>query len=242
LLVNLHWRSRRTGHRPLGGFLSKILLCAAALFLLAGALSGLLPRIGRGVVGPFSISCDPALLTPGRPLLAPIMVQYPSKYGSTISPVHLMISVTLVNLQPEPSTIDGYSLEWSVKKNGPWLPMKPISTTSTHVFWAFDLKSSVALDMSTNGLDFELGGRQLNSHETVRGWTLWECLDPSGCSYTFVRFSVRDTAGMQGFATCRPTSSSLKPEAEPNMSYWKFLPGRFDLSNAHRVFSSECCP
>jgi hypothetical protein len=240
LLINLHWRTTHTRQKPLAGLLSKIIFGTAILCLVVGVLVWLLLSIPKGEVRPFKVSCKSPLITPGRPLLAPMMVEYSSKYGPTISPVHLMVSVTIVNLQPGPSTLEAYSLEWSANEDGPWATMKPISLLWNRVYWAYDIKSAVALDMSANGLDFELKGKQLNSHESVRGWTLWECPEPSGCTYSFMKFSFRDTAGLQGSDACSGAFNPM-PEAEVNTQYWKVLPGRFDLSNAHLVFMSECC-
>jgi hypothetical protein len=120
--------------------------------------------------------------------------------------------------------------------------MKPISVLSAHVYIIGDARSSIPVDMSENGLDFELKGRQLNPRGTVRGWTFWECPDPSGCTHDFMRFSVRDTTGIDGSYPCTITPNLKSAADEISAGYFRVMPGRSDLSNAHPIFRSECCP
>jgi len=239
LVVSLHLRSRNTRNVPLAGALSKMIFGGAIVSLIVGVVSWSYFPFLKAVVGPFSISCGPSLLTPGRPLINSLMVEYPSKYGPTISPIHLMMTVTLVNLQSFPTMIDTYSLEGSADKTGSWLALFPISTVENRVYWAGNIKASRQIDMTTNGLDFELRGRQTGPHDSIRGWTLWECPYISGCVYPNMRFSVSDTAGTKAAAPCPFGSGSDKPEAEANMQYMKILPGLYDLSASHPAFMSE---
>jgi hypothetical protein len=107
LVVNLNWRNTHTRQQPLGGPWSRILLGATIISPLMGAYLSFLPRAQPTA---FRISCDSALSTSGRPLLTTIMVEYPTKYGPTISPVHYTLLVTIVNLQSVPSMLESYSL------------------------------------------------------------------------------------------------------------------------------------
>jgi hypothetical protein len=101
-----------------------------------------------------------------------------------------------------------------------------------------NLREAIALDVNTDALDMQLKGRSLGPQQSVHGWTLWECLDPHGCSGKPRRFSVIDASGTKHSGPCVPKIFNAN-EADPNRLPMGVLPGKIDLSNARATFMSS---
>ena len=232
LLANLHWRNNR--NLPLTGLTSMTLFISAMVILVVMPLSFFLQLRTTSLYG---VSCRQALWTPGRPLYSPLMVEYSSKLGPTLSPVHLMVSVTITNLQATSSTITSFSADSSSSESGPWTSLTPVPTLWSHPYFAANLHSAAQIDMKTDALDQILDKRALNSHETVHGWTLWECPDPSGCTYSFLRFHLEDASGKEDSVICSVSRISALRDWT-NLDYLN-VHGPIDVSKDRVAFISR---
>lgn len=235
LLIDLHWRNRQGETIPLPGLTFKSLFALAVVFVALAPVFWVvqLSRTTRR----YSVSCRPVFWVSGRPLHSPMMAEYTSKHGPTISPVHLWLSVRITNLQAHPVTIKGYSVESSSSRTGPWVTLAPVSPLLTQLYFASNLKSSEQIDVRHSSLDDVLDNNVLNSDESVRGFGFWECPDPAGCSYSFLRFHFQDASGNNGSVVCAPFAKS-KQTYETNQLYAN-VHGPFDLSMDHATFISK---
>jgi hypothetical protein len=86
-----------------------------------------------------------------------------------IGKIRIAEYLSVTNLQNLATSIESYRLE-GLNNNVPWT----IKTAPTwaDVFWAFDRKQAVPLDLRACGLNFRLLDRSIKPGETVSGW-IW---------------------------------------------------------------------
>jgi hypothetical protein len=102
-------------------------------------------------------------------------VAYESKYGKTLSPVHLGLYVRFVNLQSKPLSIETLGTEFHQFSGENWNQLFPIHPYGG-IFYlpAPDLRQAAPVAFSAGDLLETLRTRQIQPHETVRGWLFYE--------------------------------------------------------------------
>src|SRR5262249_35873633 len=84
-------------------------------------------------------------------------VAYESGHGATVSPADIFMFLTLVNLQPVPSTISRLRIEMKLGEDGGWIKLNTIPLRGGHeIFFGNDLSHIRRIDMTQNGIDYLL--------------------------------------------------------------------------------------
>jgi hypothetical protein len=112
--------------------------------------------------------------------------------GHSATPIDILAFVTIANLQDIPMKVQQFS--W--KQHDGW-PLCPVSVLGLGRLYGFQSKAGVADNAIPfavdNSLEQTLMASAIPPHQSVSGWTLWEC--PFGHCFPGRLFGVEDAEG-----------------------------------------------
>ena len=167
---------------------------------------------------PFSVQVRSALVSDTGPLTL-YMVEYPSMFGQTVSPVFYLAFIQITNLQDFASTISHFTVSASKRSDGPWENLEPIPLSSVRLFaLGVDTPSPknvvfkhetyrLATPMTTKDMKHAallnatpalgpLLANPIQPHSSISGWVALDPTTHKGLTpgQVYFRISLRDTA------------------------------------------------
>jgi hypothetical protein len=147
---------------------------------------------------PFYLTVGPEMNTDIRSHTGYMIAAFETKRGDyTIIPINLWLFVSLTNLQPFQSMIDGYSVEMRTK-TGKWITLNRVDTRPSQFYTIQDGLEHARL-LQLVRLDDVLLSRWLQPRENASGWMFFEYplgSDGDGFDVAF-RITLADMAGVQ---------------------------------------------
>jgi len=218
----------------------RIALRTATVILFLGALCVTRPLAQR-LESPFKVQVMVAVFGRDTSLNGALSwIEYDSLHGPTISPVPVALFAKIVNLRSVTSQVEAYVGEVRCG-GGTWTKLVRIDSRSGYVFWTpGDLRAAVRWRLESNGLDYELPGKQLQPNETIEGWALFAFPKTlsTGISSCIFRMRVTDTLGETSLSPSS-TDNSGPSRQDTVGSSLMHLDGTADLSTAHRAFYND---
>lgn len=164
-------------------------------------------------------------------------LRYTSSLGDTISPMPVLLSMSITNTRDIPVTLD--SLAISVQLNdGPWVDLQHINSRWGSVWYITDLKDAGLLDLSENGLDTILL-KPIEPHKPVRGIMFFDTPSPVlpfADDWIRYKWAAKDTAGTEYVVLSERTRVRTTPpdvrDAQFNDTALHFSKAHLDLRRA----------
>jgi len=143
---------------------------------------------------PFSIAIVNGMGQEDRMLGSIAWLDYQSKFGDTLSPIHRTVFIRITNLQNVRCMIETYRVE-TQKPTGEWVKLTWMDGQKGSVYWIFaDIKKSTLMEMEK--LDAVLASRTIDPRQTVEGWAFFEL--PENISLKWpMRVYVKDFGGAE---------------------------------------------
>jgi len=175
------------------------LIIATAGLLLYWLNALLKPNDAKGIADqqPFHVELRVALTNLDDNMWADFMVAYNSELGLTLSPIHFLLYLQIVNTQNRQSTITSYSLEAGSSPEGPWKRLTPIhigSDNATYNLTGGGPKKAKEFQFLPLLYDV-LNERGFGPYETRFGWAFFAGKDIVRSHPAFFKLSLRDSAG-----------------------------------------------
>lgn len=208
------------------------ILYGTLFFVLTGAFLFFYQRLrALPKTSPFSVAIPVRLHQDERTLGGPFCLDYRSRFGATLSPIHQMIFIRLTNLQPVRSMIETYRVE-TQNARGEWFKLIRMDGQIGSVYMiSDDLKKATLI--KSEALDTVLINRSIAPNETVEGTAYFELPENAGPNAP-LRIYVKDFGGAEVVQTIR--HSQMADFAQGAVLY---PVATVDLSNSRLMYYSE---
>ena len=153
------------------------------------------------------------------------------------SPISIAIYLRYTNLMPVASMIDGYSVEVN-NGNKEWVKLNRIPGTDGTVYWVYDVKQALRVNMEDGAFDRLLQNRNIQPNETVRGWVFLE-LPKDVPDDKAWRFTMRDATGNESTEIISLTASGNSQTESIQEQGFSVMPPPRDFTNIPKRFYTE---
>jgi hypothetical protein len=219
---------------------------ALLLFALSGqtvpageALKNSTQSIGNAasVTLEFAVAVEAGWLHP-RTMDEDFWMIYADKNGSMIaSPINGLLYMRFTNLSNAPIMIDSYSIEL-LNDKGEWVKLVTIDGHSGEVYNrgpSEDMRQARRSEIEQDTFDYVIANKNIEPHQTVRGWVFVEAPSAHSENGKEARFSVTDVVGNKAVGSVQVLSEESQ-SIQPRLLH---IGETKDLSQARREFYSE---
>jgi len=114
-------------------------------------------------------------------------------YRPHASPIHVLMNLSITNVQITTSQIVAYSLSYSDDGGRTWDKLCPVRLDGRTLYLAYDIDKAVEISTS-NFLENNLLEKELQPHSRISGWSAWQCSSIE-CNFKLLKITVRDAEG-----------------------------------------------
>lgn len=185
----------------------------------------------------FAVAVEAGWLHP-RTMEEDFWMIHADKNGSMIaSPINGLLYMRFTNLSDAPLMIDSYSIEL-LNDKGEWVKLVTIDGHSGEVYNSGptdDMRQARRSEIEQDTFDYVIANRNIEPHQTVRGWVFVEAPNAHFEHGKEARFSVTDILGNKAVGSIQV----LSEESESIQPRLLHIGETKDLSQARREFYSE---